>query len=224
MTGYGTVTRLPCPLCIGQHRLLMSGGNTCRLNATFPQNWSLSTDPVEIAVDIELQQRRRMIQRPAPVPREQRRQIPTHPNRVHRQKCQLPGPDYPRRSSPPSNPEAACSARDPPPQRTASSDPPQQRRNQRATESLTKFAFTQLGLKRQSERTSAVSALHPFATMSVRAPSAGLGHVWTAPAVQEELDFCEAFGCSHVGMDGPTSPGCRLITRSGGDLDNGGGI
>ena len=40
---------------------------------------------------------------------------------------------------------------------------------------MTKFAFTQLGLKRRLERTSAVSALHLFATMSVRAPSAGLG-------------------------------------------------
>jgi len=29
--------------------------------------------------------------------------------------------------------------------------------------------------------------------------TAETGHVWTAPAVQEESDLiCEAFGCSHV--------------------------
>jgi hypothetical protein len=29
------------------------------------------------------------------------------------------------------------------------------------------------------------------------------------------LHVCRIGRCSHVGMDGPTSPGCRLITRSG---------
>jgi DNA-binding XRE family transcriptional regulator len=39
------------------------------------------------------------------------------------------------------------------------------------------------------------------------------GHVWTAPAVQEESDVCEAFGCSHV--SGLFSPGGLPPSRCG---------
>ena len=34
--------------------------------------------------------------------------------------------------------------------------------------------------------------------LAVASSNAAKGHVWTAPAVQEESDVCEAFGCSHV--------------------------
>ena len=49
-------------------------------------------------------------------------------------------------------------------------------------------------------------------------------NVWSAPALQGLFVLLSEAACVNVGMDGPTSPGCCLITRSGGDSDNGGGI
>ena len=43
-----------------------------------------------------------------------------------------------------------------------------------------------VGQKRRFERASTVSALHPFATKSVQAPSAGLGHRRTLAGVSAD--------------------------------------
>jgi hypothetical protein len=54
-----------------------------------------------------------------------------------------------------------------------------------------------------------MSVVPPTATESLQV------HVWTAPGWQGESHVADFGRCSHVGMDGPTFPGCRLVTRSG---------
>ena len=102
-------------------------------------------NPVEIAVNIELQQHRRMIRRPAGCLGSRPRQTQARPGRVPRQKHRSPEPDCPRRSSLPGIPETACSARDPCPQRSASSDPSANRAGIIPRESNEQCVFTQAG-------------------------------------------------------------------------------
>ena len=84
-------------------------------------------NPIEIAVDVKLQQDRRMIRRSAGCLGIDPIKPKLGLDRVHRQRHRSPEPDCPRRSSLPGIPETACSARDPSPQRSASSDPPANR-------------------------------------------------------------------------------------------------
>ena len=50
---------------------------------------------IEVSVDVNLQQRRRMIGRPSPSPPARRRQSQVWPDQAHRQRHRSPGPDYP---------------------------------------------------------------------------------------------------------------------------------
>ena len=82
-------------------------------------------NPIEIAVNMKLQQDRRMIRRPSSCLGSDPTEPQTRPDRVRRQKRQSPERDYSRRSSHPGIQETARSARDPYPQRSDSSDHPQ---------------------------------------------------------------------------------------------------
>src|ERR1700730_1373116 len=50
-------------------------------------------------------------------------------------------------------------------------------------------------------------------------------HMWTPPFGKGFYErSCNTVGCSHVGMDGPASPGCRMVARSAAIATNGGGL
>src|SRR6516164_7287629 len=77
------------------------------------------------------------------LPREQPRQIPVPPDRVHQRRHRSPERDCSDQSSLPDTRETACSARDPCPQQSASSNPPQQRQNHRCENPMKQSVFTQ---------------------------------------------------------------------------------
>src|SRR6516165_711177 len=77
------------------------------------------------------------------LPREQPRQIPAPPDRVHQRRHRSPERDCSDQSSLPDTRETACSARDPCPQQSASSNPPQQRQNHRCENPMKQSVFTQ---------------------------------------------------------------------------------